>query len=140
MTIIGDQMKDVETVNKKIEKDLSAIFDGMDKPKVFNTEWLGFDNEDYPVFEWPLRKDIDAMSVADHKKNEYKFGWLTRGAIDSTKFWRNDGAKSEKFGYSGELGIDDKRWVTGTRKIRVGKKHGCVAACWFMDKDGKVNS
>lgn len=135
MKAIGDAMKNVEATNADIEERMGDFF-SFEKPKIFQTEWFGHPEEHYPVFEWPERVDIDKMSVGDHKRNEYKFGWLTRGAVDSCRFYRNDGTKSDKFGYSGELGIDDKRWVTGTRKIRVGKKHGCVASCWFLDKNG----
>lgn len=137
MKIIGDQLTDVDAVNAKVQSDVTGIFDNLQKPKIFQTDWYGHPSDGHPVFEWPERQDIDKMGIFDHKKNEYKFGWLTRGAVDSVRFYRNDGTKSDKFCYSGELGIDDKRWVTGTRKIRVGKKHGCVAACWFLDKDGK---
>jgi hypothetical protein len=88
------------------------------------------------MMEWPLREDIDKLGVFDHKKNEFKFGWLVRGAIDSMRFYKNDGTKSEKFGYNGDLGIDDKRWLTGCRKIRVGRMHGCISGCWFYDANG----
>ena len=54
------------------------------------------------------------------------------------EFYSSDGSKSGKIGYGDRLEVNDRKPLAGTRKIRIGYRHGWLAQLTFHDEDDEV--